>query len=166
MSLLIILTVAILPGLIRDDGPTTYDVGVFGAETEQLAARLPAVAAVVADDVRVNVRRLADAGQAGRLVGSGELDVAVGDGQLVVEEELDDRLGFLVQEANRQVEVAAALAEAGVSADVARRALAPEPLEVGALDPRSEEQSTREGLVFFGTILLYGQLLGFGYWVA
>ncbi len=166
VSLLIILTVAILPGLIRDDGPTTYDVGVFGAETEQLAARLPAVAAVVADDVRVNVRRLADAGQAGRLVGSGELDVAVGDGQLVVEEELDDRLGFLVQEANRQVEVAAALAEAGVSADVARRALAPEPLEVGALDPRSEEQSTREGLVFFGTILLYGQLLGFGYWVA
>ena len=166
VSLAIILTIAILPGLLRDDGPTTYQVGVFGERSGQLAARLPSVTALAGDDdVRVNVRRLADAEEAGRLVGAGELDAAVGDGRVVVEAELEDRLGFLVQEANRQVETEAALAGAGVDGDLARRVLEPEPLEVAPLDP-PEEESDREALVFFGTMILYGQLLGFGYWVA
>jgi ABC-2 type transport system permease protein len=165
VSLAFILAVAILPGVIGDDGPTTYDVGVFGAGSEALVERLPAVAAFD-DDVAVNVRRLAGEDEGRRLVESGDLDVAVGDGQVVVEKELGDRLSLIVQEANRQVAVAAALAGAGVVGEAAARILAPEPLEVRALDPASEEENTRDGLVYFGTILLYGQLLGFGYWVA
>jgi len=84
---------------------------------------------------------------------------------VIVEAELEDRLRFLVQEANRQVETEAALAGAGVDGDLARRVLDPDPLEVAPLNP-PEEESDREALVFFGTMILYGQLLGFGYWVA
>ena len=165
ISLAFILAVAVLPGLIGDDGPTTYDVGVFGAASEALAERLPAVAALD-DDVALGVRRLAGEDEGRRLVGSGDLDVAVGDGQVVVERDLSDRLRFIVQEANRQVAGEAALAGAGVRGEAAARILAPEPLAVRALDPESEEETTKEGLVFFGTLLLYGQLLGFGYWVS
>lgn len=165
VSLAFILAVAIVPGVVGDDGPTTYDVGVFGAGSEALAERLPVVAAFDGD-VRVEVRRLGGEEEGRRLLDSGEIDAAVGDGQVVVEEDLGDRLGFIVQEANRQVAGEAALAGAGVRGEAAARILAPEPLAVRALDPASEEENTRDGLVYFGTILLYGQLLGFGYWVA
>jgi ABC-2 type transport system permease protein len=165
ISLAFILAVSILPGLIGDGGTTTYDVGVFGAGAEALAERLPAVAAFD-DDVAVDVRRLAGGDEARRLVESGDLYAAVGDGQVVVETDLSDRLAIIVQEANRQVAGEAALAGAGVRGEAAARILAPQPLSVSALDPESEEERTRDGLVFFGTLLLYGQLLGFGYWVA
>ncbi len=164
VSLAFILAVAILPSVLSDDGLTTYDVGVFGAQSDALAGRLPAVADL--GGVAVDVRRLADVAEGRRLVDAGDLDAAVGDGQVVVERDLGVRLGFLVQEANRQVLGEAALAGAGVRGDVAGQALMPQPLVVRALDPESEAESDREGLVFVGTILLYGQLLGFGYWVA
>ena len=163
VTLLLILAAATLPGLIGDDGPTTYDVGVFGPRADLLADRLPVVAGLSGEDVAVDVRRVESAAEAERLVRDGELDAALSDTEVVVEEELGDRLGFLVQEANRQVAGEAALAAAGVGADVAGRVLMPEPLEVRALDPPSEEETDREGLVFVGTLLLYGQLLGFGY---
>ena len=165
VSLAFLLAVAILPGVFADDGPTTYDVGVFGERSEQLAGRLPQIAELE-DNVEVNVRRLADAGEGRRLVEAGDLDTAVGDGGVIVDKELGNRLGFLIQESNRQVVGEAALTGAGVPRDVAGRVLMPQPLEVRALDPESDEETAREGLVFVGTILLYGQLLGFGYWVA
>jgi ABC-2 type transport system permease protein len=165
VSLAFILAVAILPGVLSDDGPTTYDVGVFGEGSAELAARLPVVAGLI-DSVAVDVRRLADEAEGRRLVASGDVDAAVGDGRVIVDKELGDRLGFLVQEANRLVGGEAALAGAGVTGEAAGRILLPEPLAVVPLDPESKEESDRRGLVSFGTILLYGQLLGFGYWVA
>ena len=166
VTLLIILAVAVLPGLIGDEGRTTYDVGVFGPEADQLADRLPVVAALSGENVAFDVRRLAGVDEAERLVRDGDLDAALSDTEVVVDEELGDRLGFLVQEANRQVTGESALAAAGVGADVAARVLTPEPWEVRALDPRREEERDGEGLVLVGTWRLYGQLLGFGYWVA
>ena len=166
VSLAFILAVAILPGVLSDDGPTTYDVGVFGQGAEQLGDRLPVVAGQLDDNLAINVRPVADAAEAERLVQAGDLDAAVGDNRIVVDEELGDRLEFVVQEANRQVVAEATLSGAGVPRDVAGRVLMPQPLEVQALDPESDEDTAKEGLVFFGTILLYGQLLGFGYWVA
>ena len=165
VSLAFVLAVAILPGVLGDDGPTTYEIGVFGGGTEQLADRLPVVGAQLGD-VEVDVRRLVDQAEASRRVEAGDIDAAVGDGRVVVDRELGDRLGFLIQEANRQVTGEAALAGAGVPGDIAGRVLMPEPLEVQALDPESDEETAREGIVFFGTLMLYGQLLGFGYWVA
>ena len=42
----------------------------------------------------------------------------------------------------------------------------PPPLDVQAIAPPDESAEEREGLVFLGIVLLYGQLVGFGYWVA
>lgn len=165
VSLAFVLAVAILPGVLGDDGPTTYDVGVFGTGSGALVERLSEVAAFDGD-VALDVRRLAGEDEGRRLVASGDLDAAVGDGKVVVKKSLNARLGFIVQEANRQVEGEAALAAAGVRGDAVARILAPQPLAVRAVNPQSEEESTRDGLVYFGTILLYGQLLGFGFWVA
>ena len=166
VTLAIILLVAILPGLFDDDGPTTYDVGAFGEQADLLVDRLPVVAALGGDDVLIDLSLLSGLNEAEQLVRSGSLDAAVGDGQIVVEEDLGDQLGFILQEANRLVSGEEALAGAGVPPDVAARALTPEPLAVRALEAPSEEDAERDGLVFVGTMLLYGQLLGLGYWVA
>ena len=109
VSLAFILAVAILPGALSDAAPMTYDVGVFGQGTEQLADRLPVVAGQLDDNLAIGVRRLADAAEAERLVKSGDLDAAVGDNRIVVDEDLGDRLAFVVQEANRQVVAEATL---------------------------------------------------------
>ncbi len=166
VSLAFILAAAILPGVLSNDDPTTYDVGVFGSRSAPLAARLPEVARLTGDEANVKIRTIGDDAEARRLVGSGDLDAAVGDGPVIVDQELGDRLGILLQEANRQVVVEAELAGAGVGGEVAERVLQPAPLEVLPLDPQSEEESQRRALVTIGTVLLYGQLLGFGYWVA
>jgi len=166
VSLAIVLAAAIIPGLLSSNRPTTYDVGVFGAGAQQLADRLPLVARITGEKVVVRVRPLDGAATADRQVKSGDLDAAVGDGQVVVDKKLGARLEVIVQEANREVAAEAALAGAGVASEVAARVLAPAPLEVRALQPPDKESSDREGLVSFGTVLLYGQLLGYGYWVA
>jgi len=166
ISLLFILGAAILPGVLSNGDPTTYDVGVFGSRSQPLADRLPEVARRTGDDTKVKIRAIGDEAEARRLVGSGDLDAAVGDGPVIVDQELGDRLGLLLQEANRQVVVEAELAGAGLGGEVAGRVLQPAPLEVLPIDPQSEGESQRRALVTIGTVLLYGQLLGFGYWVA
>lgn len=165
VTLALILAAAILPAVLRHNGPTTYDIGVYGAQADQLAARLPEVAPL-GDNVAVRVRRLADAAEGERLVSSGAIDAALGDGRVLVKRSLGNRLGFVVDETNRQVVGEAALGDAGVGGATARRILVPKPLDVRALKPKSKTEADRQALVFVGTILLYGQLLGFGYWVA
>lgn len=165
VMLAFVLAVAIVPGVVGDDGPTIYDVGVYGADAGALAARLGDVAALD-DGVEIDVHRLAGRDEGRRQVDAGALDAALGDGEVIVEEDLRGRLGIILQEANRRVVTEAALARAGIGSEAAAPILAPAPLAVRALDPDSEADTTKEGLVFVGTILLYGQLLGFGYWVS
>lgn len=172
VSLAMILALAILPGVLADDGPTTFQVGVDDPETA-LAERLtqggidPAGAAgPPPGQIEVEVEVVDAVAEAERLVTAGDLDAALMGNEVVVDQELDDQLGLLLAEAQRQVDIRASLAEAGVGDDVARRVLDPEPLAVRALDPPDAQASDRQALTFLGTILLFGQIFGFGFWVA
>jgi ABC-2 type transport system permease protein len=62
--------------------------------------------------------------------------------------------------------VLAGLAEAGVAGPEAEALLAPEPLPVEGLAADDDSDDDRRNLAFVGVLLLYGQLLGYGYWVA
>lgn len=166
LTLVLVLAAAIIPGLVGDDGPKRYDVGVVGSAATAVADRLPAVAAAVGEDATFVVRAVADAAEGERLVAAGDIDVVLVGGGAVVDEEPDDLLAMLVQAAHREVASEAALAKAGVSGSAATAALRPPPLPVRALDPPDEADGQRQGVVFVGTMLLYGQLLGFGYYVA
>jgi len=165
VSLVVVLVLAVLPGVLGDDDPQVHDVVVAGDGAAALVAVLDGIGATPGGD-GVEAGLVDDAAEAERLVRDGEVDVAVVGGELVVRDDVDDALALLLQEAHRQVAGAAALAEAGVSGDVAARALAPAPLERRVLEPVDEDDTDREALVFVGTVLLYGQLVGFGYWVA
>jgi ABC-2 type transport system permease protein len=167
VSLLVVLGVAIVPSLLSDGDPTTYDVGVVGAASAPLADRLQKAVDQLGEDARVNRRDVADAAAADRLLADGDLDVAIVDGgALVVNEELAEPLEALVHIAHRETALQRALSEAGVTGAAAETAMQPTPLPVRALDPPEPETDAREALMFAGTVLLYGQLLGYGYWVA
>lgn len=149
LTLAIVLVVAVLPGVLESDGPATYDVGYVpgGGRAEAVAEALPAVAAAV-EDVEVEVREIRP-GEAEGLLAEGDLDAVLAGDEVLVHEELDGRLEVL-------------LAGAAAAGDAA----AARQLELRVLDPPDPEAEDREAMVGVGTFLLYGQLIGFGVWVA
>ncbi|MEO6714117.1 MAG: ABC transporter permease [Mycobacteriales bacterium] len=166
-SLLLVLAAAIVPGLVRNDDPTTYDVGVVGSTSSDVANRMETLVAQSGENVKVSRHEVTDVAAAERAVHVGDLDVVIVDGtSLIVKEGIDGRLDSLIQVAHREVTAEAELLRAGVAAGAATAALRPAPLTVRSTDPPDEQRDARDALMFAGTMLLYGQLLGYGYWVA
>ena len=99
-------------------------------------------------------------------VDDGTLDAAVIGGKIVAKDEPDDELVSVLQAANRQVSAAEALEQAGVAEGRAERILDPQPLKLATLEPIDPDEDAKAGLTFFIVLILYGQLLTYGYWVA
>ena len=59
-----------------------------------------------------------------------------------------------------------ALRRADLSAQQRQAALAPPPLQVSTVKPVDPQRDRRGGLAFFAAMLLYGQLIGYGFYVA
>jgi ABC-2 type transport system permease protein len=89
----------------------------------------------------------------------------VAGGRIRAKDEPDDQLLTLLQAAHAQVRAAEALEQAGLSDKEARSALSPPPLEISTIEP-VEEDDGEAGVAFFAVLILYGQLLTYGYWVA
>jgi len=164
VTLLIILAIAILPGLLGDDGPTEFDVGVVGAANAPLAEALQRVD--LGRDLKVTTRQLERRAEAERLVADGTLDAALDGDTVIVEKELDGELEALVQLANRDLRAQQALAAAGVSGAQAAAITDPAPLRTLKLDPPNRQQEDRRGLVTFGVFFVFGQIFGYGFAVA
>ena len=83
-----------------------------------------------------------------------------------MKDELADDLGLLLQGASAAVRARAALDAAGLEPARAEQVLSPAPLPVDGVSSSAEPDDERSALAFVGVLLLYGQLLGYGYWVA
>ena len=59
-----------------------------------------------------------------------------------------------------------ALRQAGLDQEQAARALSPEPLALTTVEPVDENAQDRGGFAFVAVLLLYGQLISMGYFVA
>src|SRR5207248_10583446 len=59
-----------------------------------------------------------------------------------------------------------ALAEQGVDRKHLDAALNPKPLAVRSLEPPDPHAAANSAVAFVGVLLLYGQLFGYGFWVA
>jgi ABC-2 type transport system permease protein len=164
VTLLIVLAIAIVPGLGGDDGPQKFDVGVVGEAGAPLAEALPRVD--LGERFEVKTRILPNRAEAERLVDSDELDAAVDGDSVIVKEELDGDLEALLQLANRDVRAQQALAAAGVSGEQASAITDPLPLQTDAIDPPDEERDDRRSLVIFGVFFVFGQIFGYGFAVA
>ncbi len=162
VTLLILAAVIVLPSLFGG-GDDEVTVVAAGAPSARVA---DAARAVGGDfDVRVRLRRVASDAQARRLVRDGEADAAV----------LDRGRALLRRGGTPDVAIAAlqagsasrrsleALRRSGGDATDAQRILRPPPLAEQTLDAGADD---RKGFAFVALIVLYGQLITYGIWVA
>ena len=141
-------------------GPS-FDLGYVGTPAvAQGAAELGAKAGVT-----VRVHQLADEQAADAALRDGSMDAVVVGDLLVAESSIDDTLGGLVQASQRNVRLVALLDQHGVTAE--ERAAANAPLGVQTLEsPPPAHRPENAQVAFVAVILLYGQLFGYGIWVA
>ncbi len=147
LSIAIVALVVLLPNLLGFGGDDEYTVGGDAAvvrAAQQLqggfGAKIEASKSTDIDDV----------------------DAVVSDGEIRAKEKPEDNLVDLLQTASREVRAGEAAREAGVAPD----ALNPPPLRVSTVEPVDEQADRLQGVAFFTVLLLYGQLLTYGIWVA
>jgi len=163
VTLVIVALVAVLPTVLGVGGDEEYTVAV--ADPAALDVARAAQEDARAFDATITVRQLA-APAASRALEAGDVDAVLTTGGVRAKEKPDDALVDTLQAANRRVRVTRALRAAGVSGDELRTVLAPPPLRVATVEPVDEQQDERGGFAFFTVILLYGQLITFGFLVA
>jgi ABC-2 type transport system permease protein len=145
---------------VATSGPS-YDLGYVGS------AAIAQGTADLADDAGVTVRlhELPDEAAANAALRDGSVDAVVIGDQLRGLEGVPDPLISLVQGSARDAAVMALLAEHQVpqsELDAARAT----SLKLTALEAAPRDRDQNAAIAFVGVLLLYGQLFGYGIWVA
>lgn len=148
ITVLVLAGVLVLPNALGFGGATKGTVAVVGPDAAAVARQ--AVAQQGAFDVELSVRRAGSAAAAQALVRDGDADVAVlpGGRGLLAAHDADDSVVAAVQSGSQ----------------AARGGSLPPPLPVRT--EGGESDSDREAIAFVAVVILYGQLLGYGFWVA
>ena len=148
VSIAIIALVVVLPPLLGFGETTTYAVATTDRDATEVVRTAGRGAG--AFDVKLQARPMS-AGEAAKALRSGDVDAVLGGGELRGKEELDTELVGVLQ-------ASAQLREAGASGGP--------PLRVTTIEPVDEREDALGGLAFFTILILYGQLLTYGFWVA
>jgi ABC-2 type transport system permease protein len=138
INVVIIVAVIVLAAVLGG-GDTTYRVA-----GDQALVRAAAQAAR-GTDVTIEPVQVADVRAA---LQDGSIDAAVQDGQILSKDQPPDDLVALLQAGN------------------SRREQAPAALAVSTIEPVDENADAKAGYTFFIVLILYGQLLTYGYWVS
>jgi ABC-2 type transport system permease protein len=138
INIVIIVAVIVLASVLGG-GETTYKVAGDAAIVDA-AAQAARGGDVTIEPVPVtNVRAALE---------DGSIDAAVQGGRILSKAKPPDELVALLQAGN------------------ASRVKAPPPLRVSTIEPVDENADAKSGYTFFIVLILYGQLLTYGYWVA
>jgi ABC-2 type transport system permease protein len=151
LTIAIIAAIVILPSALGFGGEEHYKVAVAGPQAERVARSARALAPRF--DARVEIVEVADDGALRRSVNAEDSDAGIastGD-VIVVREQLEEQLGLVLQEGSRRLRA---------------REKPPPPLPVRPLAVGAEDSGELQSLAFVAVILLYGQLIGYGFWLA
>lgn len=143
----------------------TFDLAVVGDGSRPLAEQAAAVASTL--EIEVMLRDLDGEAAAEDALRAGDIDAAVIDGErIVVKADPPAELVAVIQGVSVSERSRAALLGAGLSPEDVRSVLDQRPLPVRSLEPVDDERRANSNVATIGVIALYGQILGFGYWVA
>ena len=162
VSVLILVAVIVLPRLLGGDG--TVRVIFRGSDAAAVATAATAQASATGLHLVVVPAGTED-GDTGR-ARSGDVDALLDGSTMVSKDTPDPALLTVLESAHRQVAGAAALAAAGIDPAKAEAALRVPPLTVRTATPSDPRADQRRTIAFIATIILYGQLVGYGFWVA
>lgn len=157
--------VVAVPHLVQS-GLTTYKVGVVGSTPASLAAALSAPAGTQGG-VRVRLRNPPDERAAETALRTGDLDLAVVDGQRVVSRrQPPEDLMPRVERAVALARVEQRLSLRGIPAAEAAALFAARPLPVRQLEPLPRKAEANREVAFAGVLFLYILLVAYGGTVA
>lgn len=162
---LAVLTAFILIGAYGGSGEPTFDLGLIG----QASVRLGPLVERAADsqNATVHTRAVDDRASAEAALRDGSLDAVMIDGDhLLVERDVPGPLASAVQTAVVADAIRIALEERNVPEDQIREILNPAPFQLALLEPADPNRETNAAVAFIAVLLLYGQLFGYGVWVA
>jgi ABC-2 type transport system permease protein len=151
VSLVVIGCVAVLPNALGLGGKDEYTVAVEDRAMQAVADAAVRAAGVFDAEVEL---------------GDGDPDAVLVGGGIRAREMPDDKLLEILQAANARVRSADALREAGLDRREAARALSARPLALTTVEPVNDAAEERGGFAFVAVLLLYGQLISMGYFVA
>jgi ABC-2 type transport system permease protein len=159
---LVIIVAVVIIAAVTGGGDDRYAVGYV--DDPDATVMLAAASGARAIDVGFESHQL-DRARIRAELEDGSLDAALVDGRIVAKEEPPDELLTLLQGASAQARAAQALEDEGVSGPAADAIIQPDPLPVRTIEPADEDDG-KAGVAFFAILILYGQLLTYGYWVS
>jgi ABC-2 type transport system permease protein len=158
-----IIIVVIVVNLVAG-GDESHTVGYVGDKARTVAEFVEASSGIV--DAEVELESFDDQAAAESALADGDVDGVITENALVFNEESPGQLETLAQSAYADARVQEELRAQGLSDQEIAQALTPEPLEVQFLDPPDPNQEQNGTVAFIGVLLLYGQIIGYGYWVS
>ena len=165
-----VLSIFILIRAYGGAGRPSYDLGyVKNGSAAGAAAVLATQAAALAPSagVEVRVHEVGDAAAGERQLSDGSLDAVLEAGPVLVSKSsAPSQLATLVEAASQRAGVRSALEDAGVPPDRISGVLNPPPIPARTLTPPDPNRQSDAAVAFIGVLLLYGQLFGYGVWVA
>jgi ABC-2 type transport system permease protein len=158
-----VISILVLARAAGGNGPPTYDLGVVG--TGSIVAVANAAAALGGTQVPVHVLPLT-AEESDQAIRDGTVDAVLSDGRIVGFHEVPGTLLAFVQTSAHAAAVADVFARHDVPQSERDLAAREAPLDQLALDPLSPQEKNDAPVAFIAVLLLYGQLFGYGMWVA
>ena len=164
------ITLTILTGLILikaygGGGTPTFDLGLLGSGSARLGPLV--VQAGESQSAKIQTTTVADRAAAEAGLKDGSLDAVLVDGQrLLSDRDPATPLEIAVQDAVTADGIRTTLRANDVPADEIATILNPPPVPVDTLEPEDPNRDTNSTVAFIAVVLLYGQLFGYGVWVA
>ncbi len=163
ITVVIVVLIAVLPNLLGLGGEERYTVGV--ADPRLAATGAAAERGAAAFDAEVTVERVAPA-EVDAALSDGELDAVLTPEGIRTQDETDSDVVSILQAASRDARAQAALEQAGLSGSEQQSALAPAPLAVTTVEAQDPNADAKSAFAFVAVLVLFGQLLVYGIWVA
>jgi ABC-2 type transport system permease protein len=161
-----LINLGVITGLIviralSGGGVPTYELGVVGPSpaAERLAAAPP-----IAMDL--TIVEFDDAASAREALREGEVDAVVEGTSLIGLHTIAQPLLVGMQATEVSLRIQETISSLGGDAEDLAAVADPSPLEAAVLEPGDPNRDQNGAIAFIGVLLLYGQLFGYGVWVA
>ena len=144
-------------------GPS-FDLGSVGSSS--IATGASQLGHDAQPPIPIQLHAFPDRAAANAALRDGSVDAVVVGNELIGLTDIPDVLSSLVQASARNAAVTALLDRHHVAQNERDAANDPTPLTLAVLQPTPPHRSENAAVAFVGVLLLYGQLFGYGIWVA
>jgi ABC-2 type transport system permease protein len=159
---LAVISVLIVIRAFGGAGSASFDVGVVG--DDPITRALPASGAALA--AGIDVVRYGDAAEALEALRAGGVDAVIEGDRIVGRTSVPTTLVQAAQAAEISLRLEGVFEEYGVAAQDRANIATGRPLAVEVLEPGDPNRDQNAAIAFIGVLLLYGQVFGYGVWVA